>query len=244
MKLLFCLTVFLATPFLLQAQVKPETTQIPDAVFSKTVSINKDFLVYKPKNYSSEKALPLMIFLHGMGERGNDILKAKKHGPSKEAESKKDFPFILIVPQCLKDTKAGKGKGWWKPNDLELLLTHVKKTYKVDEKRIYLTGLSMGGFGSWAWAAKSPQHFAAVAPICGGGNPKTAKSLKKLPIWVFHGDKDSAVNISKSQVMVDALKKIDGNVKFTIYPGVKHDSWTQTYANPELYTWFLSHSKK
>ena len=117
------------------------------------------------------------------------------------------------------------------------------ENYNVEKKRIYLTGLSMGGFGTWMWAAEKADVFAAVAPICGGGKPENASKYGKLPIWAFHGDADTRVKIEKSQVMVDAIKAAGGNVKFTVYPGVKHNSWTQTYNNSELYKWFLSYSK-
>jgi predicted peptidase len=202
--------------------------------------MNSQVLVFTPENYDSQKSLPLMIFLHGSGERGTDINLVKKHGPPKIAEKDKHFEFITVSPQCLKDAK---GKGWWEVDDLNLLLDYVQKNYKVDKSRIYLTGLSMGGFGSWAWVANNPDIFAAVVPICGGGDPKNAKKYGKLPIWAFHGDKDTAVPLKKSQEMVDAINKVDGDIKLTIYPGVGHDSWTETYKNPDVYKWLLSHKK-
>ncbi len=101
----------------------------------------------------------------------------------------------------------------------------------------------MGGYGSWALAAAHPDRFAAVVPICGGGNPDTAEKLKGLPIWVFHGAKDGTVPISRSQRMVDAIKEAGGNVKFTVYPEAGHDSWTETYDNPKLYEWLLEHTR-
>ena len=122
----------------------------------------------------------------------------------------------------------------------------------MDKTRIYLTGLSMGGFGTWSLALQHPDRFAAVAPICGGGNPlyllsydaKRKAALKGLPFWVFHGDKDTSVPLEESQRMVDALKKFGCDIRFTIYPGVSHDSWTRTYGNPELYEWFLKHQRE
>ena len=215
-----------------------KTVTLPDSINSKTKCLNKDFLVFSPKKRSGKT--PLILFLHGMGERGSDVNKIKKHGPTKFLQKNNDFNFIVVSPQCTKDEK---GKGWWNSNDLTLLLDFIKKKYNIDEKRIYLTGLSMGGFGSWALAAHTPKTFAAVAPICGGGSPNNAKKYGKLPIWAFHGDKDTVVKLEKSKVMVDAVKKAGGNAKLTIYPGVKHNSWTQTYNNAELYKWFLSHSR-
>ena len=235
MKSLMCVFLF-ASLSLFAQQEKIES--LPANLAEKLTRMNKEYILSLPKNYESSKELPLIIFLHGSGERGTDIKKVGVHGIPKIAKKNENFQFIGVSPQCLRQEKAR-----WITEDLDILLEHVLKTYKVDKKRIYLTGLSMGGYGTWAWAAKRPDVFAAAVPICGGGNPADAAKYGKLPIWVFHGDKDRAVKIEKSQVMVDAIKKAGGNVKFTIYPGVGHDSWTQTYDNPELYKWLLSHSK-
>ena len=182
---------------------------------------------------------PLMVFLHGAGERGSDLKKVKVHGPPKIVENKKDFPFILVSPQCPEDV-------WW-PEKVEVLIALVDDItgrYKVDKKRIYLTGLSMGGYGTWALAAQYPDRFAAIAPICGGGSRVMSFNLKDVPIWVFHGAKDRVVPIKESEEMVKAIRKLGGDVKFTIYPDAGHDSWTETYNNQELYDWFLEHRKK
>lgn len=201
------------------------------------------YLLYVPAGYkdAGDKKWPVIFFLHGSGERGNgttELEKNKKHGPPKLVEGlTKDF--IVISPQCPKDDR-------WEAKSLKGLLDVVTgKLKNADTDRIYLTGLSMGGFGSWMLAAEYPEVFAAVVPICGGGNPSTAAKLKNLPIWVFHGDKDTAVKIAMSQAMVDALKAAGAKeVEFTIYPGVGHDSWTQSYANPKLYEWLLKHTRQ
>ena len=119
----------------------------------------------------------------------------------------------------------------------------MTEKYSVDKDRVYLTGLSMGGFGTWALAAKEPQRFAAIVPMCGGGDPKTADRIKDLPIWVFHGEKDTSVPIARSQEMVDALKALHADVQFTRDPDAGHDCWTQSYANPKLYEWLLAHTR-
>jgi predicted peptidase len=119
----------------------------------------------------------------------------------------------------------------------------VLADYRVDPDRIYLTGLSMGGSGTWTLAGEYPEYFAAIVPICGSGDPQDAKRLKELPIWVFHGAKDEAVPLSRSEEMVKALKEEGAEVKFTIYPEAGHDSWTETYNNPELYQWLLKHKR-
>ena len=188
-----------------------------------------------PADYGKQEKCPLIIFLHGMGERGKDLEKVKKHGPPKIVDKKNTTPFIIVSPQ----TPRGQ---WWKVSRLNKLLDHILATTKADPQRVYLTGLSMGGFGAWGWIAAEPDRFAAAIPICGGGNPGKADRLVHLPIWAFHGAKDGTVSPKKSQDMVDAIKDAGGkNVKLTIYPDAHHDSWTKTYNNPEIYEWLLSH---
>jgi len=192
------------------------------------------YLLYLPETKSKGKK-PLMVFLHGSGERGNDLSKVKKHGPPKIVENK-NLPFIIASPQC----PSGE---YWNAKILKGLVDDVTSKHPVDKNRIYLTGLSMGGYGTWATAAAYPKKFAAIAPICGGGDAKNAKNYGKLPIWNFHGDADKAVPVRRSREMVSAVKKAGGNVKYTEYEGVGHDSWTRTYAGQKLYDWFLSHSR-
>lgn len=195
-----------------------------------------DYLLFLPKGYAASKEnFPLMLFLHGSGESGTNVAKVKKHGPPKIVESKPDFPFILVSPQS-----PGRG---WNNETLIGLLDDVCRKYRVDKRRVYLTGLSMGGYGSWSLAAAHPERFAAVVPICGGGDPATAKKLAKLPIWAFHGAKDPTVPVQKSRDMVEAIKAVGGNIKYTEYPEAKHDCWTQTYDNPELYKWLLKQKR-
>jgi len=198
-----------------------------------TVMVQINYLLYLPEGYeqNDEKNWPLILFLHGAGERGNDLDLVKKHGPPKIVEQK-DLPFIIVSPQCPAEKR-------WSVSDLDLLLEKIIKDHRVEKNRIYLTGLSMGGYGTWEYATENPERFAAIAPICGGGSPWQAYRLASMPVWVFHGAKDPVVPIEKSEEMVKALKKVNGNVKFTVYPEATHDSWTETYDNPELYEWFL-----
>jgi predicted peptidase len=201
-----------------------------------TVIAKMDYLLFLPQGYEqSKQRWPLMLFLHGAGESGTDLAKVKTHGPPKVVESKPDFPFILVSPQS-----AGRG---WNSDTLNALLNDVIRQYRVDERRIYLTGLSMGGYGTWSLAAAHPERFAAIVPICGGGNPADAKKLAALPIWVFHGAKDPTVPVQRSREMVEAIQAAGGNVKFTEYPEAKHDCWTETYDNPELYKWLLAQKR-
>ena len=201
-----------------------------------TVTAQIDYLLFLPEGYDKgDKKWPLILFLHGAGESGNDLQKVKIHGPPKIVESKPDFPFIVVSPQS-------RQRGW-NPDVLKAMLDDVCEKYRVDRDRVYLTGLSMGGFGTWSLAAAYPDYFAAIVPICGGGDPASASKLKNLPIWVFHGAKDEAVPLKRSEDMVEALKKAGADVKFTVYPDAGHDSWTETYNNPELYRWLLNHKR-
>jgi len=203
------------------------------------------YLLFLPQKYGEdpEREWPLILFLHGAGERGDDLELVKKHGVSKVAEERADFPFIAVSPQCPEDS-------WWSSHiqALDALLEEVMAMYAVDADRVYLTGLSMGGYGTWHLAAAYPERFAAIAPICGGGPwhlgfPGKACVLRRVPIWVFHGAKDPVVPLEESQKMVKALRECGGNVRFTIYPEAGHDAWTETYDNPELYEWFLQHRR-
>jgi predicted peptidase len=212
-----------------------QTAQSFEKPITRVVTCN--YLLFLPEGYNDSKEnWPLIMFLHGAGERGDDLEKVKIHGPPKLVESDPDFPFIIVSPQCPKDE-------WWSVEVLDALLDEIVTQYRVDENRIYLTGLSMGGFGTWHYAAAHPERLAAIAPICGGGDPKTADAIKDIPAWVFHGAKDDVVPVSKSQEMVDVFKACDADVQFTIYPDAGHDSWTETYNNKALYDFFLSHEK-
>ena len=210
---------------------------------TKTVCVEEklDYLLYIPEDYNlTKKDYPLVLFLHGAGERGSDLEKIKVHGPPKLVASGNKFPFILISPQCPENR-------WW-GEKLEILMLnnlvdYVAANYRVDKRRIYITGLSMGGFGSWALAAKYPDKFAAIAPICGGGNPQEiAKKLRKTPVWAFHGQKDQVVKIDETKEIISALKKAGNKAKFTVYPDKGHDCWTVTYDNPKFYDWLLSNT--
>lgn len=202
------------------------------------------YLRYLPQDYGKQagEKWPLILFLHGAGERGDDLNLVKKHGLARVVEER-DLPFVILSPQCPVNH-------WWSDflPTLDALVQQAIDTLAVDPRRVYCTGLSMGGYGSWHLAAEYPQRFAAVAPICGGGGwmygfPERVSDIAHLPIWVFHGAKDNVVPLRESQVMVDALKGCGADVRFTIYPEAMHDAWTVTYNNPALYDWFLSHQK-
>ncbi len=198
------------------------------------------YWIYLPEEYKADadQRWPLLVYLHGRGERGDTLAQVKRHGIAKIIPQQPDFPFVAVSPQC------PDGTIWTeKLPALNPLIDEIVATYAVDPARIYLTGNSMGGFGTWALAAAYPERFAAIAPICGGGDPAEVRTLKTMPVWVFHGDADAVVDISWSEDMVKALQASGGNVRFTIYEGVGHDAWTCTYESPALYEWFLEHEK-
>jgi len=199
-----------------------------------------EFLQYLPEGYQESAAqdYPLVVFLHGAGERGNNLDMLKKHGPPKTAINGHGFPFILAAPQCPPDR-------WWNPDEVIALTRHLAKTLRVDQKRIHLTGLSMGGFGTWACLAKEPDLYASGVPICGGGDPNNARILKDIPIWAFHGEKDEAVPVEKTREMEAAILK-DGGKKLlvTYYPEEGHESWIPAYADPSLFAWMMLQHKK
>ncbi|MFN0053326.1 MAG: dienelactone hydrolase family protein [Planctomycetales bacterium] len=210
-------------------------TQRPERVeFQIKVELN--YLLYLPQEYEQKPAWPLLVFLHGAGERGNDLELVKVHGPPKLIAAGKHFPAIVVSPQCPEDRT-------WRALELIGLLEDLSRRYKVDADRIYVTGLSMGGFGTWELAANAADRLAAIAPICGGGEPFWTRSFANLPVWAFHGAKDTAVTLDRSQVMIDALKAAGGSPKFTIYPEAGHDSWTETYNSPAFYEWLFAQKR-
>ena len=223
----------------MKAKMKPARAgvQTPRS-FSRKVTIGYRYLLYRPAGSGrSTRRWPLILFLHGAGERGDDLDVVKKHGPPKLAGSRRDFPFIVVSPQCPTGT-------WWSTQALQALLDHVTATLPVDPSRVYLTGLSMGGYGTWHLACECPERFAAIAPICGGGHPVLAGQLKNVPVWAFHGALDDVVPLRESQAMVEGVRKAGGKARLTVYPKAGHDSWSATYENPEFYKWLLAHRRQ
>ncbi|MCC9643611.1 alpha/beta fold hydrolase [Rhodopirellula sp. JC740] len=204
------------------------------------------YLLYTPKDYVAGQEVPVLLFLHGLGESGDgDFGKLSIHGPPKRiAKEGQSFPFVVVAPQS---PKPGNSREEivesWRASELMSLLDHIEQHLTIDQSRVYLSGLSMGGFGSWRLAAKHPERFAAVVPVCGGGKVEWAESLATVPIWAFHGLKDNVVKVEESEEMVRAIQRAGGDVKLTIYPDAGHDSWTETFANPEVYAWLLRHQR-
>lgn len=202
------------------------------------VTVKCKYLLYLPKDYevNKDQKWPLVMFLHGSGAKGDDIESVKQNGLPMEIAMGKDFPFIVVSPQCPE-------RGGWNTDMLFALLDTLAKDYRVDKDRVILTGLSMGGFATWEMAIQQPKMFAAIVPVCGGAAPKYAPLIKDIPTWVFHGAKDGTVPVKRSQEMVDAMKAAGGNPKFTIYPETEHDSWVQAYKTPELYEWMMQQKR-
>jgi predicted peptidase len=215
------------------------------------------YRLMKPDGYDGKKAYPLVIFLHGAGERGKDNEAQLRHGIKDFAsdDARKKYPCFLIAPQCPSggfwsniDFRARPLKMGKEPSpsgQLVLdLLASMRKEFKVDEKRIYITGLSMGGFGTWDLMCRHPNLFAAGIPICGGADTAAVVKIAKVPVWAFHGDKDRAVNVSLTRDAIAAMKKAGGSPKYTEYPGAGHDSWTKTYSDPKVMKWLFEQKKK
>jgi predicted peptidase len=228
--------VFLFAQALLMGH--PASAQSPQQALATTVQMQIRYLAYFPKSYSAKgEPVPLLVFLHGSGESGDDLEKVKAWGPPAMIDKGVEFPFMVVSPQA-------QAHGPWNAKLVMAMLDDVLAKYNVDRKRVYLTGLSMGGFGAWELATLHPEYFAAIAPIAAGWNPSEASRLKGIPIWVFHGKKDEAVPEAGSAAMVDALKAIGSDVKYTVLPEGGHiDSWVYAYEKAGLFDWFLQHRK-
>jgi predicted peptidase len=194
------------------------------------------YLLSLPSGYrESKQKWPLLFFLHGGSGRGDDINLVSRYGPPAIAAKKADYPFIVLSPQC------PRGEIWSDTELLISLLDDVMAHHRVDPKRIYLTGASMGGRGTLYLAYKHPDRFAAIVPICPYGSiTDWAQGLKDVPIWLFHGDKDKVVPISDSEDLIKALHAVGNEARFTILPGRGHDI-ADVWDRPELYEWLLQH---
>jgi len=215
------------------------------------------YRLLKPKSVAEGQKYPLVIFLHGGGERGTDNAIQLVHGMNDFASDAvmDKYPAFVIAPQCPEERK-------WVEVDWDLeshtipaeaslplaatfaLIDQFLAEQPVDKSRVYITGLSMGGYGTWDVLARKPELFAAAVPICGGSDPATAGKFKHVPLWAFHGDLDTAVKPKRSREMIDALRVLGGTPKYTEYKEVGHDSWTQTYADPAMYEWLFAQRRE
>jgi predicted peptidase len=197
------------------------------------VTIPINYLLYVPSEYAETSKWPLVVYLHGAGSQGHDLNLVRREGlPGLIGQGTK-FRFILLSPQHPRGS-------WWIPELVVGLIEHISSSLPVDRNRVYLTGYSMGGNGTWAVASYDPSRFAAIAPLCGRGNVSQAERLAKMPIWAFHGAKDQVIPLRASEAMVDAVRKSGGHVKFTVYPDAGHGICEETYQNPQLYELLLA----
>jgi predicted peptidase len=222
-------------------------------VFESSEGKKLNYRLLKPIVYDPSQKYPLVLLLHGSGESGDDNTAQMMHGVAEFAtdDSRRDFPCFVVTPQCPKK------KSWWnskrKPDEpdpgptepMQLvieLLDALPREFSIDTRRLYVTGLSMGGYGVWDLIQRFPEKFAAAAPICGGGDPRQAGRLVRIPIWVFHGGADEGNHPQMSREMVAAIRKAGGKPLYTEYPGVPHNSWSTTYKSPLFMTWLFAQS--
>lgn len=262
--LLLCLsTLMLSLSLASPASARKQQTGFLDRTLSLQGTTYK-YQVFLPDNWTPKQNWPIILFLHGYGERGSDGLLQTDVGlPHAIRLDRSRFPAVVVIPQCLMDH-------WWTQQQMEQMalaaLAAAAKDFKGDRKRTYLTGLSMGGFATWDIASRYPGKFAAVVPVCGGiiippdllahfpdlardaypddpgSYTQVAKKIGKTPVWIFHGGADDTVPVTNSRKMNEALTVAGGNVKYTEYPGVGHNSWDKAYAEPDLMPWLLSKS--
>ncbi len=219
------------------AQERPTVAAQKEDCFQakSSAAARMDYLLFLPAAYEKpERKWPLLLYLHGSGECGTNLNLLKRNGPTKYVLSHPEFPIILVSPQT---------RGGWDVRALTALLDDVVSKYHVERNQIYLTGLSMGGGGTWSLAASHPERFAAVVPVSGVGDPAAASRLATLPIWVFHGGWDQIISVDWSRKMVAAIKAAGGTINYTEFPKSKHNIWAKTYNNPELYTWLLAQKR-
>jgi predicted peptidase len=215
------------------------------------------YRLMKPKDYDPKRKYPLVLFLHGAGERGDDNQAQLKWGAEDFASetNRSKHPCFVVVPQCPHDEQ------WvdvpWSADSHTMpekptpalrksldLIAQLSKEFSIDPNRLYITGLSMGGYGVWDAIQRHPDLFAAAAPVCSGGDPQYARQIAHVPIWAFHGAKDPVVKPHRSREMIEAIKAVGGQPKYTEYPDATHNSWTPTYDDPELYQWMFAQSRK
>jgi predicted peptidase len=226
-----------------------QTPDLFDKLIYKKEGQSLPYRLLKPVNPQALEKFPLIIFLHGSGERGTDNEAQLKHIKNLvlDTRNRGKYPCYVLAPQCPKDEMWAKHNkdGTMKsaptdPTQLLLdLIDQISKEFPIDESRIYITGVSMGGYGTWDLLARFPKKFAAAVPVCGGGDKTTAHKLKDIPIWAFHGALDPTVMPRQSREMIQAIQKAGGKPGYTEYPDIKHDSWVQAYQEPHLLPWLF-----
>ena len=220
------------------------TDMMQAAAYEDSNGIAMPYRVYVPENPGTGEPYPLVLYLHGAGARGDDNhAQAKRNSVMQtllNRENLAKYPCVVLAPQCPMER-------WWDEPEITAalmgLLEQVRAAYPVDSARVYITGLSMGGYGTWGMLAAWPDYFAAAVPICGGGEPNSVALFKDVPIWTFHGARDGTVPVQQSRDMVEALEAVGGNVKYTEYPGERHACWEVAYREPDLFPWLFEQFK-
>ena len=203
------------------------------------VTMPANYLLYLPPDYTSRSKWPLLIYLHGVGSRGQDLNLVRREVLSRWSSKAGSLSFVLLAPQC------PQGTSWnYQVEPFLGLIEHISSSLSIDRDRVYLTGCSMGGYGTWKFAYTDPDRFAAIAPLCGGGDYWKAARLASVPVWAFHGTNDTVVKFKEDQGLVDTVKQVGGQAKFTVYQGAGHGICGMTYQNEELYKWLLAQRRK
>ncbi len=229
---------FLLGTFLLLQACAAQSQLVQDELLTVTKE-NLRYYLYYPEGYlSSDREFGLLLFLHGGGESGREIEEVRKNGPPKLLAEGKQFPFLILAPQNPHEKK------WWNTQAVVQLLDSIVETNRVDKDRVYLTGLSRGGSAAWELATQYPQKFAALAVVCGMAPLPYAHWIdKNMPIWVFHGDRDEVISVEESDGMVDKLKKMGYDVRYTRYKNVGHNAWDRAYTTDSLYAWMAEQKR-
>lgn len=215
----------------------PEGRSVHRLSLDDPVADHVNYLLYVPPSYAqdTDSDWPLILFLHGSEQRGDNPALLQDLALLTFAEKSGDFPFVAVMPQCPQNIH-------WLPRIVKSVLDSVESVLRIDRDRVYLTGFSMGGYGTWQTAAAFPRTFAAIAPICGMSDLPEIPRIAGIPIWAFHGAQDANVPVTESRKMIDILRKSGADARLTVYPDLAHDCWTMTYRDSRLYLWFLDHS--
>ncbi len=223
------------------ARAADSSTGFVDRVYTDALGKEFKYVLFVPHAYTGKSDFPLIVYLHGSRGRGDDGRKPLTYPVGQYVRKhEKDFPFFVLFPQARETWRADSDDGTRVIGTLD----DVLKDYKVDSRRVSLTGQSMGGTGTWSLAAKYPERWAAIAPVCGLTDTATAPTIKNLPCWCFHGDADPTIGVGNSRRMIAALKKAGGSPRYDEYPGVGHNSYDRAYAMPEFYDWLLRQKRK
>jgi predicted peptidase len=238
---------------MIYSMANAQTTELFDKLLFTAQKDTLPYRLLKPLNPGAEEKFPLVVFLHGAGERGNDNESQLKHISNLflDARTRGKYPCYVLAPQCPKNEvwadyseRSESNRTTSQPSAMVLkLIERLASEYRIDKSRIYLTGVSMGGFGTWSLLANHPEIFAAAVPVCGGGNPQSASKIKHVPLWAFHGAKDDIVKPENSRKMIKALHDAGANPGYTEYPDIEHDSWVQAYQEPHLLPWLFKQKR-